>query len=438
MSFDLSNISSFNPSDISNFNLKKQGLKTKPKGNGEEVPTTKETLAELKRKVLPFGRLGMRFRTIDVFWTRMSRVESCNPSRFNEDSSAQENGAWKAARPPDGIVAPIWRYCHMGILLQSFKDGEEEDAGLTVAIHLLKDGIHMEHAFGTASQEEVICSLRNEHGNGTIHSAGVARDIDVELQLLVDFVGDFKTSGYSVVGFNCQHVTTILYHKFTQQCLKDNLRRRWTSNKDYFGNTLNDVEQKKKSMQWASKSPFLMEQLEPVEGEPLLFNRSPPAAGKLMKTAALVGAAAARRSPATAVALVAAAVISETNFFRRFKRSVIWFKYDEEKEEWFWSPYRDQEYEGDDFWISIHQREVPGGHFAGSVLEGTSARIANILANNVFNPLSTDDGEAADDCPICLEPKSASMLVSSGNCNHSICRECFGQLDICPFCRVEY
>ena len=181
-----------------------------------------------------------------------------------------------------------------------------------------------------------------------------------------------------------------------------------------------------------------MEHLEPVEGDPLLFCRSPPTVGKVMKSAMLVGATAARRFPVAALTMVAVAAISETNLFRRFQRSVIWFKYDGNKEEWFWSPYRDQEYQGDDFWISVHQREVPGGFFAGSVLEGKSARIASILANNAFNPLSPCGEEGAEDCPICFEPKSASMMTSSGNCSHSICRDCFDRLDTCPLCRVEY
>jgi hypothetical protein len=430
MDFDLSKISSFN--------LKKQGLKAKPKGNGEEVATTVETLTELKKNILPYGKFGMKFRTIDVFWTRMSKLGSNQEGNaaVDENSSTQNYGALRAARPPDGIVVPIWRYCHMGILLEAFKDGDKE-VGLTVAIHLHTDGIRMKYNFGTAPQEEVVSDLRNE-GTGTVYSAGVMRDIDVDLEKLPDFVDSFKTSGYSLIGFNCQHFTSCLYYAFTRQYLKDNLRRRWTSNKDVFGNPLNDREKKVKSMQWASASPLLMQELEPVEGEPLLFCRSPPAVGGMMKAAALVGAAAARRFPVAAVALVAAAAISETNVLRRFERSVIWFKYAEDKNEWYWSPYLDQEYQGQDFWISVHQREVPGGHFAGNVLEKTSARIASILANNPFNPLSPGGGDLIDECPICLESKSASMLVSSGNCSHSICFECFEQVDVCPFCRVPY
>jgi hypothetical protein len=438
MNFHPSKISSFDPSRTSNFNLKKQDLKAKPKGNGEEVATTKETLAEIKRSILPYGKFGMTYRTIDVFWTCLSKIQTDSPSTTNEDSSSNDNGVLTSARPPDGILVPIWRYCHMGILLRTFRDDDDEEAGLTIAIHLHTDGIHTEHSFGTASQEEVVSKLRNQ-GNGTVYSAGVMRDIDLELTLLLDFVGSFKASGFSELAFNCQHFTSCLYYEFTQQYLSDNLRRRWTSNNDVFGNPLNDVQQKVKSMHWARSSMLLMDQLEPVEGKPLLFNRSPPAVGRVTKTAALVGAAAIRRFPGAAIAIVAAAsAISETNVLRRFKRSVIWFKYDENKNEWYWSPYLDQEYQGDDFWISIHQREVPGGHFAGSVLEGTSADVASILANNTFNPLSPGDGEELDDCPICLEPKSVSTLVSSGRCSHTICRDCFARLDVCPFCRVQY
>jgi hypothetical protein len=190
-------------------------------------------------------------------------------------------------------------------------------------------------------------------------------------------------------------------------------------------------------MQWASASQLLMKELEHVEGEPFLFYRSPPIVGGAMKMATLLGAATAQRFPVAAVAVIAGSVILDKVSdvtIRRFERSVIWFKYCGDKEEWYWSPYRDQEYQGDDLWISVHQRQVSGGPFAGKELQGTSARIASLLANNAFNPLSGEE----KDCAICLDSKYVTMFVSSGNCSHSICLDCFGQLSICPFCRVEY
>jgi hypothetical protein len=319
-----------------------------------------------------------------------------------------------AARPPDGVVVPIWRKCHMGILLQAFK-GDDNEAGLTVAIHLHDDGIHMAYDFGTASQEEVVKMLRPGE-NRAIYSAGAMRDIDVEVKALLDFVETFKTAGYALFTFNCQHFSTMLYHRFTRQLLSENLRRRWTSNKDAFGKSLNDDEQKMKRMQWASASQLLMEELEPVEGEPLLFYRSPPAVGRLVKGVTVVGAVVAPRFPLAGVAM---------------------FRYSGDKNEWYWSPYRDQEHEHR--WISIHQLQVPGGEYEGEVLQGTSARIASLLANNLFNPLGHDGGCGEEqECSICLDAKFVTMFVSSDNCSHSICLDCFEKVDVCPFCRVAY
>ncbi len=417
--------------------MKKQGLKVKPKANGD-VMITKETITQIKNNILPYRTLGLKFRTINVFWNHIHNHPSHqegNPD-VEEDSSMKSNGTLTAARPPDGIFAPVWRYCHMGILLQAFNDPNVA-AVLSIAIHLHTDGIRMTHSFGEAPQGDVVNALRDQ-ANDTVYSAGVMRNIDVELSNLLDFVISFENSGYSVIGFNCQHFTSCLYHDFTGEFLSINLRRRWTSNKGVFGNPLNDSEQKEKSMRWASASKFLMEQLEPVEGEPLLFYRSPPAFGGMMKVATVVGAAAASLVPAVALAVFTGAVVSESNLVRRFERSVIWFKYCENRNEWYWTPYRDQEYHGDDFWISVHQLSVPGGPFAGSVLQRKSSRIASILANNHFNPYGVDGEEVENDCPICLESKPVSMFVSSGNCRHTICPECFEQLDVCPFCRVLY
>ena len=46
----------FNPSK--SLNRKKQGLKPKPKGNGEEVPTTVEMITQFKKSILLFARYG--------------------------------------------------------------------------------------------------------------------------------------------------------------------------------------------------------------------------------------------------------------------------------------------------------------------------------------------------------------------------------------------
>lgn len=432
--FDFSSLSK-----ISTFDLK-----TKPKGKGTDVKTTMATIEELKENVLPYGTsFGMKFRTIDVFWNTMSMFQnsttgSCQSAAhptIEEEDTTKKEGVLTTARPPDGMVLPIWRRCHMGILLQAFR-GDDKAAGLTVAIHLHQDGIRMVHDFGTAPLKKVVNRLRPDE-NGAIYSAGVTRDIDVEVELLLDFVKTFKTSGYSPFTFNCQHFTSGLYYHFTNQLLSECLRRRWTSNKGVFGNSLSDTELKKKRMEWASGSQLLMTELEPVEGEPYLFYRSPPTVGGMMKMAAAVGATAARRFPLTALAVVAGTAILDNVTavsVRRFERSVIWFKYCESKEEWYWSPYRDQEYQGDDRWISIHQREVPGGPYAGKELQRTSARIASVLANNTFNPRVVEE----KDCPICLDSKPATMFVSSGRCSHSICHECFKQVELCPFCRVAY
>jgi hypothetical protein len=144
-------------SNISSFGLKMQGMKAKPKENGEAVAATMETIASLKERVLPFGKLGMKFRTIDVFWSNLSlttRSVEVHPSTTEEDATLKES-ALRTARPPDGMVMPIWRLCHMGILLQAYKDDDKE-AGLTVAIHLNNDGIRMEYDFGTAPQTKVV------------------------------------------------------------------------------------------------------------------------------------------------------------------------------------------------------------------------------------------------------------------------------------------
>lgn len=233
-------------------------MKIKHKGNGEDVAITVETIDMLRKKVLPYAKKGMKFRTVDVFWTRMSKFSSgsSSPSTIERSSGNEENdaGMLKCARPPDELIGPIWRLCHMGILLQSFKDSTEEDFGLTVAIYLNTDGIHMKHFYGFDSQDEVVTELRKDYG--TVISAGVKRDIDVELKALPDFVEGFKTAAYSVAAFNCQSFTNVLYHKFTQQYLHNNLKKRWTSPKDAFGSRLNDVEQKVEVMKWASVAFF--------------------------------------------------------------------------------------------------------------------------------------------------------------------------------------
>jgi hypothetical protein len=350
--------------------LKGQGLKAKPKTSPEERASTKDTQARLQRNILPFHGLGLKFRAIDVFWHNFGEEET----RYVDGDSSRIDDL-KTARPPDGL-SPNWRYCHMGILLQAFVN-REDDARLTVAIHHHPGGINLEFEFGETSLDVVVANLRPDQSR-PIFSAGVMRDIDVELTKLSDFVSFFLYARYNLLRFNCQHFTALLYLEFTGRNFKKTLECAWTPN-----NFVN----------WMSNSTVLMNWMDPVTGDPLLFYYTPPADATLGRASDLFGTAAVQRFPAVAIAAVAVAArlevsIHNNRFSSSFEKSVIWFKYVPSRNEWYWSPYQKQEHEGDDHWISVSEHVVSRGRFARNELQGKALSIASVLANNNFNPLT--------------------------------------------------
>lgn len=413
---------------------KKNGCKAKPSCSSNEVEQTVETCEDIKSDILPYSDLGIKFQAINVFWCKVA--SSTHKAQPDDDPSTHDDDL-QAARPPDGVVLPIWRLCHMGIILEGYNSSTESNsAKLYLAIELFRDGIHMKHSFGKKSKKRVIQMLR---GNleGDVYSGGVKRDIDIDLKILLEVVESFKKSSYNLASFNCQQFTTILFWKFTGQLLGDGLRRRWTSNHNGWGFPTKS-ESADEAMDWACKSNLLMEELKPVEGEQFLFSRSPPAVGGATKGALAGGAAVAVRvNPLLGVGIAAGAfVVDKIPRIRRFARSTFWYKYDKESKEWFWTPYRDQEIAEHMRWISIHQSEVEHGEFKGKVIQKTNKRIVSVLANNTFDPTENDK----EMCNICLRAKPASCFTQGLNCpqEHGMCSVCFAKVgDRCPFCRTS-
>ena len=414
----------------------------------EEVAQTSATVDDIKETTLSYARLGIRFREINVFWCPLLNIgtslrKSVDGSsrrcfRPTIDEETNNDADLPSARPPDGYLGlPVWRDCHMGVILKGHAgDMSEKDAQLILAIDLYPDGIHMKQSFGPASRSrsDVIQELkRNYDEDHPFFSAGVTEEIDIELKALLDVVESFKRLPYSAVTFNCQRFTSILYYKFTKKSLRDLLRHRWTSNSNSWGCREDRIDEE--AMSWARGSSLLMQELKPVEGEPLLFCRSPRGFGKACQAGVASGAALATSRPVLGLVLVAGSIIiDKIPQIRRFARSTIWFKYDGARADWFWSPYRDGEVDPVDRWIAVHELNVKQGHFEGCELEGTARRIVAVLSNNIFSPLVNNEEE----CPICLELTPQSNFVAGSNCSHVICKACFVQVEDCPFCRASF
>ncbi len=115
-------------------------------------------------------------------------------------------------------------------------------------------------------------------------------------------------------------------------------------------------------------------------------------------------------SPAVAIDVAAESLLSEkVTMSRRFERSTIWFKLDSEKQDWFWTPYRDGEELSElDRWILIHHYVVVLG------------LIMSILANN-GDLLSSETlyyaiallcfCSTTQDCSVCVEGKLLSSCL---------------------------
>ena len=410
-----------------------------------EVEKTVETIQEIKTSVLPFSQFGMKIRSVNAFWTPLECTflnhTNTGGNTKGDDAIGSGDGDLQAVWPPDGLLGPIWRTCHMGIIFEAYRDSENSDAALlTIAVELFDDGIRMCWKFGEPSSTKASVVKKLRSTDNPVYSAGVKREVDVELQVLLDVVASFKTSPYSVVGFNCQKFASTVFHEFTGQFLSDLLRRRWTTSHNMWGfREKTNEKHRSEAMDWASASSLLMEELEPVEGETFLFSRSPCGFGKASQTALVYAAVIARRSPMAAIVLAAGSLLAEKiPMFRRFERSTIWFKFNSEKRAWFWTPYRDGEVPSEsERWISIHQHVVQLGCFAGATLERTNRRIISILANNadLYPSKTTDEVEM---CSICLEGKLRSTFLKGKHCDHILCGECFAQLNRCPFCRADY
>ena len=428
------------------FTDRKNGCVPKAKLRANGIQETLNTLETLNGTILSFGVFGVKFQAIDVFWCPLehryfNHGRNEDSISDNDDSSRDTDGSDElvAARPPDGLILPIWRTCHMGIILEAYCDStSKEQAQLIIAVELFEDGIHMKHSFGESwkTKKEVVQELRSRSaGDFPVFSAGVKREIHVDLDVLSHVVDSFKNSKYDVITFNCQHFTSIVFHRFTGQILRDLLRRRWTSNHNSWGfRCKTDQQSTIDAMSWARTSRTLMEQLQPVQEEPFLFSRSPPG---LDGTTRLALASVAFVGPVLGIALAAGSVLfDKIPQIRRLERSTIWFKYDTGKNDWFWTPYRDGEVPASQRWISVHTRQVQFGRFKGRELDSTCQCIIRTLAEN--SDLNPAENNEIKNCNICLDSKLQSSFLTGKYCDHSFCKDCFVQLDRCPFCRSSY
>ena len=164
-----------------------------------------------------------------------------------------------------------------------------------------------------------------------------------------------------------------------------------------------------------------------IPGERCLFSRSPSSAiGASTNVAVVAGTVLKLINLPLALALsLGSLAIDVVPKIRRFKRLTIQYYYRSQSNEWFWSPYRQGEVNGDKRWISVSSKEVPVGRFQGKQLETTNAMIVDYLAKH--NPCPRSE------CLICLKA-SLECFSYGSNCYHKFCSTCSNEIDDCPFC----
>lgn len=428
----------------------------------EDNPVTASAIDEITDEILPKAEDGFAWKSIEVFWYRLSheKMESCgvfrtprscqSGNRHGDTHGDSTTKLFDASRPPDSICGiPHWRQCHMGILLKAKKThGGSGHRELLVSVELTDDGIHVNHAEGIASRarDNLRKKISNSSSNPLIFTAGVDTTLnDMALEVLLQCINPMIKHKYCAVRFNCQILSSIIFHKFTGNVLSQKLRQRWTSAfgwKEFLhskcaARTAAATDKEAQYMVWTANAQVL-KSIELIDSSEPLFRRCPPAAGKANVGLVAAGLAGAIVNKDPAGLLIAAGGLCYDKIpgIAPLSRKAIWFRYDRNFETWLWTPYRDGEVEAVTRWYSVNTCTVGSGRFKGMQVKGTSSEIIRYLAANNPNPIATvDDVE----CAICMELKLRTEM-RQGQCQHQVCGDCLSKIGngACPFCRKPF
>ncbi|KAL7577930.1 hypothetical protein ACA910_007561 [Epithemia clementina (nom. ined.)] len=193
----------------------------------------------------------------------------------------------------------------------------------------------------------------------------------------------FCKCGYNPMSFNCQHFTYELFRRLTGQNLSTCLGSRWRNTRllvqgDSNPSTLLDSH----GLSLAMNDPSLIE-LRLVDMSELLFCFIP-----LFSDTSSMGC----------------------EYRYHLHIHVIWFQYCRDTVQWYWSPYRFNEVEQSDRWISVKTRKVSQGRFQGQEIQQTCAGIVQYLAKRNPFPVAACHFE----CPICFEDSNHQENILQG------------------------